>query len=344
VSGTAVPRGWLPLDGDTIVTEEGFIFNVFGYEHPEGRLFAFLKYIPSRYRELFRVRLLGRTWRLRGDELLRAERLYTAGNYREFLNTFRASFPGYIYRCPFRGKEVMSVPLDRIVEVYCPGERLKALLMAEVKDPLQRSVQDLVELLSEESKVPIEDFGLHGSIAMDMHTDQSDIDLAVYGGMNFRRVEAAVGRLAEEGAITYILRNRLDAARRYRGRFRGRVFMYSATRKPEEIRSRYGEHRYIALYPVKIRCRVREDGEAVFRPAVYGVDDVRPVGGSGLPGDLNPEVVVSMIGCYRNVARAGQEIEVSGMLERVESIERGTFYHQVVVGTGESEGEYIWPI
>jgi predicted nucleotidyltransferase len=35
------------MDGDTFITREGFILNVFGYEHPENRVFAFLKYIPS---------------------------------------------------------------------------------------------------------------------------------------------------------------------------------------------------------------------------------------------------------------------------------------------------------
>jgi predicted nucleotidyltransferase len=57
-----------------------------------------------------------------------------------------------------------------------------------------------------------------------------------------------------------------------------------------------------------------------------------------------PENVVSMIGCYRNVARKGDEIKVSGMLERVEKTETGEVHHQVVVGTAESEEEHIWPV
>jgi len=54
--------------------------------------------------------------------------------------------------------------------------------------------------------------------------------------------------------------------------------------------------------------------------------------------------VVSMIGCYRNVARRGDRIRVSGMLERVENLETGQVSHQVVVGTGTSEEEHIWPL
>ena len=44
-------ENWKPRDGDTFVTKEGFIFYVFGYEHPPNRVFAFLKYIPSERRK-----------------------------------------------------------------------------------------------------------------------------------------------------------------------------------------------------------------------------------------------------------------------------------------------------
>ncbi|KPV65301.1 MAG: hypothetical protein AOA65_0336 [Candidatus Bathyarchaeota archaeon BA1] len=53
-SKTAIQQ-WAPADGDTFVTKEGFIFNVFGYEHPKNRVFAFLKYIPSNFKTLFQI-------------------------------------------------------------------------------------------------------------------------------------------------------------------------------------------------------------------------------------------------------------------------------------------------
>jgi predicted nucleotidyltransferase len=61
-------------------------------------------------------------------------------------------------------------------------------------------------------------------------------------------------------------------------------------------------------------------------------------------GEKVPQFVVSMIGCYRNVARKGGKIRVSGMLERVENVETKKVHHQVVVGTGVSEEERIWPL
>lgn len=333
------------MDGDTFVTLEGFVLNVFGYEHPEGRVFSFLKYIPSTFKDLFNVRLLSRTWRYRGIELFRAEKLYTAKNYQIFLEVFRRNFPDYVYYCPFRRKDVISAPLNRVAAVYAPKDVLHSLLNTEKRDRLQRTTIDFIELISSESGVPIEDFGVHGSVALNMHSAESDIDIVVYGAVNFRKVEATVEKLAAEGSLAYVFNNRLDAARRYKGRYRDKIFMYNAVRKPEEVKIKYGEYRYTPVLPVRFRCRVKDDSEAMFRPAIYRVEDYRPISQQhALPEDMVPGVVVSMIGCYRNVARKGDEIDVSGMLERVESTETGKVHYQVVVGTAESEEEHIWPV
>ncbi|MBC7130070.1 nucleotidyltransferase domain-containing protein [Candidatus Bathyarchaeota archaeon] len=336
---------WNPRDGDTFVTKEGFILNVFGYEHPENRVFAFLKYIPAKYKELFNVKMLERTWLYGDTELFRAEKLYTAKNYQTFLEVFKKNFPDYVYFCPYRQKEIISVPLNRIAAVYVPGDVLQNLLRAEKRDKLQNMTLEFIELVSNASEVSLEDFGVHGSVALNMHSEKSDIDIVVYGSCNFRRVEAAITKLVDEGILTYVFNNRLDAARRFKGRFRDRIFMYNATRKPEEVNTKYGEYRYTTVFPVKFRCKVKDDGENMFRPAIYRIEDYSPADPrSALPSHMLPETVVSMIGCYRNVARKGDQMEVSGMLERVEKTDTGETHYQVVVGTAGSEEEYICPL
>ena len=345
MSLTAALKNWLPMDGDTFATSEGFILNVFGYEHPEKRVIAFLKYIPSKFKELFNVRLLERTWHYGRIELFRAEKLYTAKNYQTFLEVFKRSFPDYVYHCPFRKKDVISAPLARIRHVYVPRERLQRLLRMKRLDKLQRMTLDFVDLVSNASKVALEDFGVHGSIALNMHSQESDIDIVVYGSQNFRKVEEAVNKLVNEGTLSYVFNNRLDAARRFKGRFRDKIFMYNAVRKPEEVATKYGEYSYAPIAPVKFQCKVKDDCEAMFRPAIYKIEDYTPLNqNSSLSKEMVPEAVVSMIGCYRNIAKKGQKIEVAGMLERVEKVGTGETFYQVVVGTAESEEEYIWPV
>lgn len=338
-------ENWVPADGDTIVTQEGLIFNVFGYEHPDNRVFSFLKYIPSKFVKLFSVPFLERTWKYGQTELFRAEKLYTAQNYQAFVETFRKNFPDYVYFCPFRKKEVISTPHSLIKQVYIPKVCLSSLRQISKRDKLQQMTLDFIDLLSDESGIALEDFGVHGSVALNMHSSKSDIDIVVYGAQNFRKLEATIQRLVDVKTLSYLLNNRVDAARRFKGRYLDRIFMFNAIRKPDEVASKYGDYSYTSVAQAKFRCRVKDDSEAMFRPAIYEIENFTAVNSSStFQNDVIPELVVSMIGCYRNVARRGDSIEVSGMLERVEENETGEIFHQVVVGTGTSEEEYIWPL
>jgi predicted nucleotidyltransferase len=112
----------------------------------------------------------------------------------------------------------------------------------------------------------------------------------------------------------------------------------------EEINTKYGTFSYSPILPVKFTCTVKDDSEAMFRPAIYKIENYKPASTeSELDEEKIPKQVVSMIGCYRNVARHDDKIRVSGMLERAENKETRESYYQVVVGTSTREDESICP-
>jgi predicted nucleotidyltransferase len=344
MSGLAT-KDWIPRDGETLLTKEGFIFYVFGYEHPDNRVFAFLKYIPSSLAHHFPIRFLKQKWKLGDLELSRPQKLYTAKNYQKFVETLRKAFPHYLYCCPFRGKEVLSVPLDHIERVYLPGECLQAIFKKEKKDALQRETVELVSLLSKESGVPVQDFGIHGSVGLNMHSEYSDIDLVVYGSENFKKLEAAVNRLADEGVFSFVCTKKIDHTRKHRGRYNDRRFVYNAVRKYDEIDAQHGKLKYTPVKNVSFSCEVVDDCENMFRPASYTITNYRPDdSASELPAEQVPAKVSSMIGYYRNVARKGDCVKVSGTLEKMENVETGEVGYHVVVGTATREKEYIEPV
>jgi predicted nucleotidyltransferase len=338
-------KAWTPRDGDTFATKESFVFYVFGYEHPKSRVLSFLKYIPSKLKPHFPIRFLRQKWKLYNVELARPEKLYTAQNYQKLLQTFRSKYPQYIYLCPYRQKEVISTPLKHIEKIYVPKECLRRLFEKKRKDHLQKLALELISLLSTESKVPIEDFGIHGSIALNMHTENSDIDLVVYGSKNFRRLEKAIEKFVEEDTLKYVFTKKLDTARKHRGRYKDKLFVYNAARKINEITSQYGNRKYVPIQDATLSCEVVDDNESMFRPATYQIKNYQPLDSTSkiMEGKI-PVRVVSMIGYYRNVARRGKQMKVSGTLERVENVETGETTYQVVVGTGIREDEYIWPL
>jgi len=132
--------------------------------------------------------------------------------------------------------------------------------------------------------------------------------------------------------------------RHYRGRYRDTLFVYNAVRKPQEIRAKYGAFRYTPIKSVRFYCQVNDDNEAMFRPAVYGIDGYVPIDKESILTEGNtPSRIVSMIGYYRNAARTGNRVRVSGVLERVENVKTRKSHFQVVVGSATSEDEYVWP-
>jgi predicted nucleotidyltransferase len=340
---------WVPRDGDVFVTKDNFIFYAFGYEHPRDRVVAFLKYIPAEHKELFNVKFLGKTWRKGKQKYVRAERLYTAENYRAFLDVFRQKFPDYVFHSSFFGKDVIAVPFKQVKRVYVPSERLEAVLKKKRKDRLEKAAVRLLSVLSRKSRVPLGMFGLHGSLALRMHSAGSDVDFVVYGAGNFRRVEKTVERLVGKKVVDYVFTRRLDMVRRYRGRFKDTVFVFNAVRLPSEIKAKYGVFRYSAVKPIRFYCTVQNDKEAMFRPAVYSISSYVPVDReSVLDEAMLPSKVISMVGYYRNVARKGDRIRVSGVLERVEPVKpktrkSGKIGFRVVVGSAGSDYEYVWP-
>jgi predicted nucleotidyltransferase len=340
-----VVENWVPMDGDTFVTSDGFIMNTFGYEHPGEHVFAFLKYIPAKYKDMFNVEMLERTWRYDQTELFRAEKLYTAKNYQVFIEAFRKNFPDYLVYDKNRDKEIISAPLNRIQKVFVPRDCLVWLQNLSQRDELQNKALDLITLISKEANIPLSNMGLHGSLALNMHAEHSDIDFVVYGTNNFRLVETAIERLVNQTKLTYIIGNRLDAARKFQGRYQGKIYMYNATRQFEEVTTKFGQNKYTPLTTVQFQATITNDTETMYRPATYKITNYKPLNPeSELQTDKIPTQIVSNIGCYRNIAKQGNEIKVSGKLEKVEptTTNNQTFY-QVVVGTATSEEEYIWP-
>jgi uncharacterized protein len=339
---------WVPADGDTFVTADGFIMNTFGYEHPEDRVFAFLKYIPAKYKDLFNVEMLQRTWKFGTNpltaQLFRAEKLYTAKNYQIFIEAFRKNFSNYLFYDQTRGKELITAPLDKIEQMFVPRDRLVWLQNLKNTDSLQTHALKLIDLIHRESGVPYSNLGIHGSIALEMHAPESDIDFVVYGTDNFRQVEQTLQILVNQGALTYIAGNRIEAARKFVGKYQGKIWMYNATKNAEDIKGKYGDFTYTALAPVRFTATVCDDTETMYRPATYKITNYQPMDAqSELDLDKIPRQVVSNIGCYRNVARTGQQIKVAGTLEKAQSTTDGSSFYQVVVGTATSEEEYIWP-
>ncbi|MEM2904542.1 MAG: hypothetical protein QW057_03425 [Candidatus Bathyarchaeia archaeon] len=309
-----------------------------GYEHPPDRSFAYLKYIPSPLASLFDLEYLPAEYSLGGLSLVRPVRLYSPRTVAATLSAFEKSFPFYLYDCPVNGKRLIAFPDNRVQRLFKPEEALKRLLGCGSRSTLEERALEWVRLVSGGSGVPFDDFGLHGSLSVGLRSPSPDIDIVVFGAENFRRVKETVRKLSLEGELRYLFENRLDRVRLNKLRFHGEKVVFNAVKKPEEIHERYGQYSRCALKPVQLRAVVTSAAEAVFKPARYKVDMLE------MDEEQTPGEVVSMTGEFRDVASAGDKVEVSGVLEEEVDVATGEESYRVVVGSGASRAEYIRPV
>ena len=324
-----------PKDRDFVETTDGLFFCVVGYVHPPGRYAAYLKYTPASAGK----------W-ARGDVAYRrALPYYHVRHVRRTLEWLEAEHPRYLWTDPATGLRFSHVPVDAVARYYVPQRRL-AEIVADPADALERETRDLATLLAGAAGLPLEAFGVSGSILLGLHNPEfSDIDLLVYGAENARRLRAVIDGLGREGLVRLpddrraqwradtAARFGLDPAwaadleaRRWHYRlFRGRYVSLHPTRADHEIREAYGDRRYAPLGRAVVEARVTDAGEAMFLPAVYRIGEVR--WHEGEPGPL--EEIVAFEGLYSSAAEAGERILVTGHLEGESAGAR-----RLVVGSG----------
>jgi len=141
--------------------------------------------------------------------------------------------PDYLYYDPCRNKELITAPLEKIEQLFVPRDRLVWLQNLPKHDSLQQKALDIINLISEESGVRLCDLGFMALLPRDAFAGVRH-RLRGYGTENFRLVEEAIARLVNEAKLSYIVGNRIEAARKFQGRYQGKIFMYNATKQPSK--------------------------------------------------------------------------------------------------------------
>ncbi|TWT34841.1 hypothetical protein [Blastopirellula retiformator] len=136
-------------DKDYLLTNDGLIFNVLGYDHPDGAYVCGLKYVA------------GEKW---------------LANYDEALRFLEQRYPHYV-------DQLIRVPSKSIAFVYFSDQRLPQLRESFQVGRLQKAVE-LADLFAEKLNLPPDAFSLTDSLLWSAGNSDSDIDLVIYGADN----------------------------------------------------------------------------------------------------------------------------------------------------------------
>ena len=241
-------------DKDYVVTFDGLVFNVIGYDHPCGRVLANLKYVG------------GRKWK----------RGYSQG--REFL---LRDYPAYV-------EEFISVPLEHVERRYFAREGLKEVRTKRQRLPLESTALELADRLSDRLGIPLENFGVTDSLLWGGTNEHSDIDLIVVMDASenvlldrlpnvfqhpmFERLSA------DNFSRDPLKRKSGDAVIRQRtyhkGIFNRCRFSLRAVRCQPSIGCLHGtKMEWSSKGRIKLRSRITSTAESLFFPVIYRLED-----------------------------------------------------------------------
>jgi len=340
-------------DRDYVETREGFFFTVVGNIHPDDRVLAYLKYVKSEAGK----------WGRGESKYQRAIEQYTIPHLMGTFDFLRKNAPQYLFHSDVHNITFSAVPLREMSKHYLPEDRLAELLEKKELDLLEKNTVELTRILSEESNVPINSFGVTGSLLVGVHQIRfSDIDLTVYGRENSSAVRKTLLSLFENRKkeltrfkgkilrdwcewkerlypVTQHEADRIYQRKWNRVLFKNILFSIHPTKTESEVSEKYGERRYTPIQMVEVKARVVDSTDAMFLPATYIIENVEMLSGQRVQGVRE---IVSFEGLYGDLASEGEEVFARGKLEKVENSRTGETYYRVFVGSTEAKGsDYI---
>ena len=336
-------------DRDFLQTTEGFFFCVVGPVHPPKRVISYLKYIPSE----------SGGWGRGEKKFSRILQKYTIPNLLETFRFLENNHPHYLFQSPVHNITLTAVPHQNIKEQFMPEKKLTQLRSASQLDSLQDKLLRFTRFLEKTSGIPIGNFGVTGSILLDIHQPTfSDLDITVYGMKNSWALRDALtegstsemptkrlaGKLLEEWCAKKSKQYPLTPAEALKiyerkwnlGFFENTWFSIHPAKVENEVAEEYGQKSYYPCGQMRVRAVVRDNTNSLFLPSVYQLEGVEVLEGPRL-GKITE--VVSYESLYDSLAENGESSEVRGKLERV--LERGTRReaYRVLVGSPEGKGE-----
>ncbi len=328
-------------------TQEGLFFAVKGVEHPADRIIAVVRYAPDEEKGN----------RRKGKQSYR--RLYHFAEQEQLL---KANYPQYLAYDPVFQTTLQSVPKTCILSAYDPRLRLQELMQKRRGEGIEEDAVAFACLLRAEAGVPSSAIGVTGSLLIGLHTESSDLDMAIFGRHECHRVYHALQRLLDVSQNAELRRLdsrgiealftqrtadtrmafdefiRLEKRKVNQGSFRNREYFIRFMKEAHEPSGIYSRQKYTPLGRVVIAARIADDQETIFTPCRYLLSDVRTLEGEAMPG---PDEIVSFRGRFCEQAIAGEHIMAAGTLERVDSI-HGDVRNRLLLGNSPDDTMVLW--
>lgn len=324
-----------PIEGYFVKTTDGLIFEVKGIVHPKDRIIAYLRYVPS------------------SESKTGFRKVY---NLREREIYLKEEYPDYLWTSKSHGRVVQSVPRGKISEILAPVDFLAQLRDSDEITPLEHETLTLAKKLVEITEIGWNDIGLTGSQLVGVATEESDIDLVVYGlkacrkfysGLstmidNVPEIKRYSGQLLEDHVSfrwethsdSRPLLLEIEREKLLQGLIEEYHFFIRLVKTPADLNHVYGDLSSKMVGYQKVSGKILSSHDSIFTPCEYQVecDD----------DDMQLEKIVSYRGRFTEQVSTGDQFEASGRLELVTNNQTQEQFMQLVLG--ELPEDYLIPL
>lgn len=251
----------------------------------------------------------------------------------------RKKYPDYLFHSSILDADLHGVPLAAIDTHLRPIERLKTLISEPARDDVEKTCQQLCQLLQQRG-INLGHMGVTGSLLAGLQNSASDIDLVLYGREHFQQARTVVKQLLHDGVLQPLAEGDWEQSYQRRDcdltlqqyiwheRRKFNKFMFRQRKVDLNLiveKRNNTEQVCQKLGPVRILTCVSDAELAFDYPAIFYVS--------------HPDItsIICFTATYTGQAQVGELIEVSGQLEQtIDGRQR------IVVGsTREAKGEYI---
>jgi predicted nucleotidyltransferase len=336
-------------DRDVFHDVEGRVFVVLGFIQPTNRILSFLKYVPDPYGE----------WQS-GD--VKYKRIFW-GSVSSTVDGMNILPSDYIVQDSHFGTDLLEPPRESVAKYFSPEKRLEEIIDGGPKDSLEDLAKSGAETLHDALSIRFDNIGVAGSILWKGHSlGKSDINMNIYGFDTCWKLHDNYESLIEgrEGARLRELPDWKHAISRVHARVptmnsEDLQILFSRRKAlclgdvcigitpillPEEGPIQHGSETYTAVStdPHTVPMEIENADFGIFHPAIYE--------GQSPPLDAIDGDSVSRImiydGAFGGLLRAGDQVEITGTLQRVVPSDGTPAFYQIMIGTKSGAGkEYI---
>ncbi|MFX1328248.1 MAG: nucleotidyltransferase domain-containing protein [Promethearchaeota archaeon] len=328
------------IEGDYIETKnDNLIFDVKGLLHPKDRKVCYLRFYPHPD----------------GDRKKNGIYFHKVYNLNERYNFLREKYPKYLFFSKELDMEVQSVKKKDIKKIYTPRSFFKKLVDAKNLSLIEKYSKELCELLINEGNLSESSIGITGSVMVGLHTEDSDIDLIIYGTETCLKFQENMTPLFKKSNnirkynldeykshyhwrvggsnIPFETFLKIEQRKQHQGKFMDRDFFIRYIKSPKDWKGDFYDYQFKNYGHVKIKANILDSTDSIFTPCLYKINPIKILESNFNINRINEKnitEITSFRGRFCEQGKTGEDVLVEGKLEKVNYKNTSSYFRIVL--------------